>query len=213
MFTGLIEEVGIVEAIHITPTIANISIKAKKFINVIKIGDSIATNGVCLTVTTKTPNGFTADVMPATLYNTNLGDLKSGDSVNLERAMTLSSRLDGHIVTGHIDAKGKIISIYNDGNAVRYKIQLSEDVMSRMINNGSIAIDGISLTIQNLYDDGVEVSVIPHTASETTLSLLKNGDYVNVESDVIGKYVQRLLGKDTTKDKVNMEFLTKCGFL
>ncbi len=211
MFTGLIEEIGTIQKINITPTVANLSIKASNMANELKIGDSVATNGVCLTVTTKTGDGFTADVMPATLNNTNLGSLNVGSNVNLERAMTLTSRLDGHIVTGHIDAVGKIIYIYKDGNATRYKIQMPKDVVSRMIDRGSIAVDGISLTIQAIFDDSVEISIIPHTGEQTTLPSLKTGDKVNIESDVIGKYVERLLGKKS--QSVSMELLANCGFL
>ena len=212
MFTGLIEEMGTVIALRTTSKGRTLSIKAPTMYPELKIGDSIATNGVCLTVTKLSNDVFSADIMPLTLKNTNLGKLKPLHTVNLERAMMLTDRLDGHMATGHIDAKGLISKIQRDDNAVLVEINLPHDVMSRLIDRGSIAIDGISLTIQKLNSHSVTVSIIPHTALVTTLFSAKVGDEVNVESDVIGKYVARFLERQQGQSKIDMNFLSRCGF-
>ena len=155
-----------------------------------RIGDSIAVNGVCLTATELLADGFAADVMPQTLSHSNLGALRAGSPVNLERAMTADGRFGGHIVSGHIDGTG---TVRRDQNAVRFTNGAPAGIMALIVAQGSIAVDGISLTVADLYDDAFEVSVIPHTAAETTLGSHRPGSTVNLENDVVGKYVQRLL--------------------
>jgi riboflavin synthase len=213
MFTGLIETLGRVNSIKKTSESAILTIEAPEIASLIKVGDSISTNGVCLTVTSIMGNQYTTDVMPITFASTNLNLLNIGSKVNLERAMTLKDRLDGHLVTGHVDAIGRISNVQKHGNATLYTIMITEDLIARMIEKGSIAVDGISLTIQKLNHDSVVVSIIPHTSKMTTLSSLKMGDVVNVESDVIGKYVERLLGKTSQTSSVDMDFLSRTGFL
>ena len=158
-----------------------------------KIGDSIAVNGVCLTVTSLDDHFFTADVMAETVRRTNLGLLQSGSGVNLERAMAADGRFGGHIVSGHIDGTGKIVRIQKEENAVWVHIAASTDILNLIVEKGSIAIDGISLTVATVSDQEFAVSVIPHTGEETTLLTKKQGDIVNLENDILGKYVRRLL--------------------
>lgn len=213
MFTGLIETMGRVNSIKKTSESAILTIEAPEIASFIKVGDSISTNGVCLTVTAIMGNQYTTDVMPITFASTNLNLLNIGSRVNLERAMTLKDRLDGHLVTGHVDAIGRILNVQKHGNATLYTIMITEALIARMIEKGSIAVDGISLTIQKLNHESVVVSIIPHTSKMTTLSSLKTGDVVNIESDVIGKYVERLLGKTSQTSSVDMDFLSRTGFL
>lgn len=189
MFTGIVEEVGKIESVGG----GRISIHAEKVLEGTKIGDSIAVNGVCLTVTTMTKNNFTADVMPETLNRSSLGSLKKGSGVNLERAMAADGRFGGHFVSGHIDGTGTITKMENDGNAVWVYISAPGSILNLIIEKGSIAIDGISLTVAKVNDKEFAVSVIPHTGEETTLLGKKAGDIVNLENDVIGKYVQKLI--------------------
>lgn len=190
MFTGIIEETGKI----ISVGAGRIAVQAKKVLQGTQIGDSIAVNGVCLTVTTMTSSEFTADVMPETLSRTNLGSLGKGNSVNLERAMAADGRFGGHIVSGHIDGTGTVSKLEKDGNAVWVYISAPSNILNLIIEKGSIAIDGISLTVAKVNDKEFAVSVIPHTGEETTLLGKKAGDVVNLENDVIGKYVQKLMG-------------------
>lgn len=217
MFTGIIEEVGKVAHVVSGQTSGEIRIKARKVLEGTRIGDSIAVNGVCLTVTSLTGDGFTADVMPVTLRCTNLGRLKSGDSVDLERAMAADGRFGGHIVSGHIDGTGIISEYRKEDNAVWVRIKADSDIIGRIIPKGSIAIDGISLTVAELGTDDFQVSIIPHTADETILLKKKPGDIVNLENDVVGKYVQRFLSnnnqdKPVKESGITMDFLIKNGF-
>lgn len=215
MFTGIVEEVGTVSRVVSGGHSGEIEITASKVLNNTKIGDSIAVNGVCLTVTRLTGTGFVADVMPETLRRTNLGGLSHGSKVDLERAMAADGRFGGHIVSGHIDGTGVIISKKQEENAVWVRVEASPDIMGLIIEKGSIAIDGISLTVARLGADYFEVSIIPHTGSETILLKKNPGDIVNLENDILGKYVKRLLGLETSKkeSKVTMEFLAKNGFV
>lgn len=190
VFTGIVEEKGTILSVGN----GRIAVQAGKVLEGTKLGDSIAVNGVCLTVTTMTKNQFTADVMPETLKRSSLGSLKKGDGVNLERAMAADGRFGGHIVSGHIDGTGVISKTENDGNAVWVYIKASPAILNLIIEKGSIAIDGISLTVAKVNDEEFAVSVIPHTGKETTLLEKKAGDIVNLENDVIGKYVQKLMG-------------------
>lgn len=193
MFTGIVEEMGTLKAIRKGPHSAVLEIQAKVVLEDIHLGDSIAVNGVCLTATELLADGFAADVMPQTLSHSNLGALRAGSPVNLERAMAADGRFGGHIVSGHIDGTGTVRRVRRDQNAVRFTIGAPTGIMALIVAQGSIAVDGISLTVADLYDDAFEVSVIPHTAAETTLGSHRPGSTVNLENDVVGKYVQRLL--------------------
>lgn len=212
MFTGIIEETGSVARVLQGGTSGEIRINASYVLEGTKLGDSIAVNGVCLTVTGLYDDGFTADVMPETLRRSNLGMLRSGDRVNLERAMAADGRFGGHIVSGHIDGTGEIASLRNEGNAVWVRIRAKEEILALIVEKGSITIDGISLTVASLGSDYFEVSIIPHTGAQTTLLKKKAGDKVNLENDIIGKYVQRLLGKSTQSSGITESFLAEHGF-
>ena len=196
-FTGIIETVGVVAKCDAS----SLFIKAEKILDGTHIGDSIAVNGVCLTVTRLTQGGFYADVMPETFSRSNLGELTAGSCVNLERAMAADGRFGGHIVSGHIDGRGKITKIKNDGNAVRFWIASDEKILRLIVEKGSIAVDGISLTVVSVNDSDFSISIIPHTLGETTLGTKRVGDTVNLENDIIGKYVERLLGKTTSENQ------------
>ena len=212
MFTGIIEEIGTVRRV----SDGRLELSVKKVLEGTKVGDSIAVNGVCLTVTSLDGTGFTADVMPETLRRSNLGSLKSGDRVNTERAMAADGRFGGHIVSGHIDGTGTVISKKNEGNAVWVKIEADRQILSLIVEKGSIAIDGISLTVAALDEKSFSVSVIPHTGEETTLLSRRPGDKVNLENDIVGKYVERLLGRkapaEQHKSRITEEFLRENGF-
>ncbi len=217
MFTGIIEEVG--EIINIThgAKSAKLTIKGKVVTGGSAIGDSIAVNGVCLTATTISGDIFTADVMAETMRRTALGRLKAGSKVNLERAMAADGRFGGHIVSGHIDGVGRIQSMVREDNAVWVAIEAPESILRLVIEKGSIAIDGISLTVAYVDSSSFKVSIIPHTASETTLLGKNVGDEVNLENDVIGKYVEKLMNykSDVTEKKsgIDMNFLAQHGFM
>lgn len=215
MFTGIIEEIGKVIRVQRTAGSSFIEIQAEKVLTDAHIGDSIAVNGVCLTVTDMTNDTFRADVMNETLSRSSLGSLVSGSMVNLERAMAANGRFGGHIVSGHIDGTGIITDVKNDGIAVWYTISAEDSLLRYIVEKGSIAIDGISLTVAKVTNSTFSVSIIPHTASETTLSMKKTGDIVNLENDIIGKYVERLMKSSesyTRSSNITMEFLAKNGF-
>ncbi len=192
MFTGIIEETGSV-SVQKTSAGAKINVKCKTVLDGTKIGDSIAVNGVCLTVTSLENSSFTADVMAETLRRSNLGLLAAGDKVNLERAMSAEGRFGGHIVSGHIDGCGTIAKIQKEGIANWLYIRCDSKILNLIIEKGSITIDGVSLTVALVNDTEFAVSIIPHTASETTLLSKKIGDKVNLENDIVGKYVQKLM--------------------
>ncbi len=216
MFTGIVEEKGRVAGVISGTISGEISIEATEVVKDTKIGDSIAVNGVCLTVTGFRANGFTADVMPETLRRTNLGALRRGDPVNLERAMAANGRFGGHIVSGHIDGTGKITQMKREENAVWVTIEAAKEIMDLIVEKGSIAIDGISLTVAEVTDRNFKVSVIPHTGEETTLLGKYAGDIVNLENDIIGKYVQKLMSvghEQNEGSRVTMDFLAQNGFL
>lgn len=193
MFTGIVEETGTVKQIRRGAASAVLTVAADRVLTDVALGDSIAVNGVCLTVTEFSRNEFSADVMHETLDRSSLGALKAGSTVNLERAMKADGRFGGHIVSGHIDGTGTVSDIRKDDNAVWYRIRASGSILRYIVEKGSIAIDGISLTVAALDGDSFSVSVIPHTAANTTLSSKKKGDTVNLENDIIGKYVERLM--------------------
>lgn len=193
MFTGIIEECGRVKSLTISGSSGKIIIGAFKVLEGTNIGDSIAVNGVCLTVTDIGRNEFTADIMAETARRSSLSKLKPGESVNLERAMSANGRFGGHIVSGHIDGTGTIVSKIEEENAVWVQISTSSAILRLIVEKGSIAIDGISLTVAKVSESDFSVSIIPHTAKETTLLNKKSGDIVNLENDIIGKYVERLI--------------------
>jgi riboflavin synthase len=199
MFTGIIEETGTVKNI-IHGTFTKIVIKCNKVLEGTKIGDSIAVNGVCLTVTNMSNESFAADVMPETMRASNLKDLKIGNIVNLERALQVGRRMGGHIVTGHIDCVGKIIDKRQEKNAFIFKIAINKEFTKYIARKGSIAVDGISLTVVEDGYDYFTVSVIPHTMLKTTLGYKGVGDSVNIEVDILSKYVEKLIGKKDIKD-------------
>ncbi len=194
MFTGIIEEVGTIRAMSMSGNSGEISIRARTVLEGTKIGDSIAVNGICLTVTSLRPDGFTADVMPETVSRSSLGSANAGDRVNLERAMAADGRFGGHIVSGHIDGTGKIVEMKRDENAVWVKIEAAPDILRYIVGKGSITIDGISLTVAAVTGRDFSVSIIPHTGAQTTLLTRQEGDKVNLETDIIAKYTEKLLG-------------------
>lgn len=215
MFTGIIEEIGKVTQIQKGTHSAILQIQAKIVLEQLKIGDSVAVNGVCLTVTSISSHSFTADVMHETLNRSALSALTCGSSVNLERAMPANGRFDGHIVAGHVDGVGKIMQIRRDDNAVWFTIQANSSIMHYIVEKGSIAIDGISLTVASLSADSFCVSIIPHTAKVTTLGMRKIGDTVNLENDIIGKYVEKFLmptAPTSQKNTFTREWLLQHGY-
>ena len=215
MFTGIIEELGTVERVTRGRVSAVIAIRAEHILSDLKIGDSVAVNGVCLTATGLTGHGFTADVMHETLDRSALAGLGPGSRVNLERAMAANGRFGGHIVAGHVDGVGTIAAIEKDDNAIWFTITAPAQVLRYVVEKGSIAIDGISLTVARVETDRFDVSVIPHTAAVTLLGQRRTGDRVNLESDLVGKYVERLLRpapEEKGQSRLTMEFLTQHGF-
>jgi len=215
MFTGLIEEIGEIKSIAKGAKSARITISATKIMSGVALGDSISTNGVCLTVTTFDKNSFSVDVMAETIRSSNLGKLKSGSYVNLERALRVSDRLGGHIVSGHIDGIGTIVELCIEDNATWVSVETSKDILKYIVNKGSIAIDGISLTVAYVDENIFKVSIIPHTKGETTLVTKKIGDVVNLESDMMAKYVEKLLiygNAPKEKKSISMSYLEENGF-
>ncbi len=212
MFTGIIEETGRIKNIKKGAASAVLEIQASKVLEDVRLGDSIAVNGVCLTVTGFSSSEFSADVMHETLNRSSLGTLKTGSAVNLERAMKADGRFGGHIVSGHIDGTGVITDIKRDDNAVWYTIDAPEEIMRYVVEKGSVAIDGISLTVAEISPAYFKVSVIPHTAGNTTLSMKRQGERVNIENDIIGKYVEKLMTPDSRSGGITEEFLIKNGF-
>lgn len=217
MFTGIIEESGIIRQIALQGSSGQISIRAKKVLEGTRVGDSIAVNGICLTVTSLQADGFTADVMAETIRRSSLSECRAGEAVNLERAMAADGRFGGHIVSGHIDGTGTIVSYKREENAVWVTIETMPEIMQLVVEKGSICIDGISLTVAAVGNLDFQVSVIPHTGEETTLLKKKPGSLVNLENDVIGKYVQKLLGLEPKQKSsarssgITMEFLEEYG--
>lgn len=209
MFTGIIEEVGKIKAVKRGAASAQLVVQAKTVLEDTKIGASIAVNGVCLTVTKMDGSQFHADVMNETLQRSNLGSLKVNDPINLERAMAASGRFDGHMVSGHIDGTGQIAKIIKDDIAYRYTIRADSSVLKYIVTKGSIAIDGISLTVTDVTATTFEVSIIPHTLKMTSLHHKPVGFKVNLETDIVGKYVEKTVN---SRGKITKEFLMKHGF-
>ncbi|MFD2116011.1 riboflavin synthase [Paenibacillus yanchengensis] len=221
MFTGLVEEVGHLRFVKSAGQSLYLTIAAKKVLSDVQIGDSIAVNGVCLTVTNYTGNSFTADVMPETFRSTTLHQLKPGDELNLERAMSAQGRFGGHIVQGHVDGVGQIAAKISEGNAIVFTIRPADErVLKYIVPKGSITIDGISLTVVSTTKQQFTVSIIPHTMSETVLLTRDIGDDVNLECDIIGKYVEHLLSfsveeskNNQQKSKLTASYLSEHGFM
>lgn len=235
MFTGIVEEVGTIDSISRGANSAVLTIRAEKVLDGTKVGDSIAVNGICLTVTRLMQHAFTADVMHETLNRSSLANALRGAHVNLERAMAADGRFGGHIVSGHVDGTGRIVEVKKDDNAIWYTIQATPQLMRYIVEKGSVTIDGISLTVAKVAQDNFSISAIPHTVSQTVLKDRKVGAVVNLETDIIGKYVEKLLfkgqseeiiGAQTIKenasrkssenkkqpDGITRDFLTKYGF-
>ncbi|MDQ6418285.1 riboflavin synthase [Paenibacillus sp. LHD-117] len=221
MFTGLVEEVGRMRSISRQGEAMKLTIGAEVVTRGVALGDSISVNGVCLTVTSYDAASFTADVMPETYRKSSLHLLKPGDSVNLERAMQAGARFGGHIVQGHVDGTGKVIARYVDANAIVFRIEPdTQEQLRYIIPKGSITIDGISLTVVEASNDHFTVSIIPHTLAGTALRLRQPGDTVNLESDIIGKYVDHLLHfrsgtqpAEKPQSKLTADYLTQHGFM
>lgn len=207
MFTGIIEEIGEISSI----TKSTITIKSKTVLEDAKLGDSIAVNGVCLTIVNLKKDEFTANVSEETFKITNFSELKSGDFVNLERALSLSSRLGGHIVTGHIDTVGEIVSIINKNEFYDLSIKFDKNFENYVVKKGSITINGISLTIADINNNSVSVAIIPHTFNNTILKTLKSKDSINIEFDILAKYVEKNLS--TKNNSITMNFLEENGFV
>lgn len=221
MFTGIIEETGSIISFKKDGKSGKLKIAAHKVLEETHIGDSIAVNGICLTVVSMQSDSFVADVMSETVKRSSLSELSVGDSVNLERAMPMNGRFGGHIVSGHIDGTGRISSLVREENAVWVTISAKEDILRYIVEKGSIAIDGISLTVAYVDDEVFKVSVIPHTGAETTLLKKKAGDTVNLENDLVGKYIEKLIipygvgrgkNKDLNESKLTLDFLMENGF-
>ena len=220
MFTGIIEGFGTIREIRSEGQGKRMTVDADFFLEQTRIGDSICVSGACLTVVMIDVKRFRVDVSPETLTKTTFGNAKIGDRVNLERALRLSDRIDGHLVSGHIDGIGTITLKQNIGNAIIVSFKVPEVISHYMIQKGSVAVDGISLTINNCGHDSFDVSIIPHTAKLTTIGFKKAGDLVNIETDMIGKYVERFVGgkrhdekKKGTGNSLDMDFLAKSGFV
>lgn len=217
MFTGLIEEVGTVRAIQRGRNSSRITINAERVLCGSKLGDSIAVNGVCLTLDQISGDSFSADIMFTTLAKTDLGRLNNGSPVNLERAMALGERLGGHFVSGHIDGIAEVVSCYENDIAIVLEVQPPPSLMPYIVAQGSVALDGVSLTVASKMADSFSVSLIPHTAKKTILIQKKRkGDILNIETDIIGKYIESLFHRqDTNKKekKIDAAFLVEHGFI
>jgi riboflavin synthase len=212
MFTGIVEEVGTLRGILMGEKSAVLDVNASVVLEECAVGDSILTDGVCLTVTGLRTDGFTADVMPETVRRTTLHEKRCGDRVNLERAMTLRSRLGGHLVAGHIDGVGEVTRVIPEHNALAVDIDAPEAVSLVSVPQGSVAVDGVSLTIVGVDGPRLRVSLIPHTAAATTLSRLAPGVRVNLEADLIGKYVNAFVSGRKPADGLTWEKLAEAGF-
>ena len=218
MFTGIIEEMGTLKSIRLGNKSAALEIKAARVLADTHKGDSISVNGVCLTVTALGPGSFTADVMPETLKRSNLGSLHAGNQVNLERAMRLGDRFGGHIVSGHIDGEGTILNFKEDDNAIWITMGAEPAILRYIVEKGSIAIDGVSLTVASVEEKSFKVSVIPFTRNKTTLCSKTPGSKVNLECDIVAKYIERFSGfgklhtSDNLSSGISMRFLEDNGY-
>lgn len=216
MFTGIVEELGKVILIEKNTKSAKIKISVELVTEDLKIGDSVAVNGVCLTIINFSPTHITAEIMMETLEKTSMRSIRSGDRVNLERALRVDDRLGGHIVSGHVDGIGKIISKKNDGIAEVFDISYPPEVKKYLAKKGSVAIDGISLTIVEVKSDYFRLSLIPHSLNNTTLGFKKSGDIVNIEIDVLARYIERLFSTKKFEERepeISKDFLIENGFM
>ena len=217
MFTGIVEEMGAVMSLEKTLAGTRMTLLASLVMSDLKIGDSVSVSGVCLTAISKGENNFTVEVSPETLSVTTLGHLTAGAPVNLERAMKLNERIGGHLVAGHVDGVGTVRSRHQEGNAIFFTIEAPPEVLRYCVVKGSITVDGISLTINDVTAHGFSGAIIPHTAKVTTLGLKQVNDVVNLESDLIGKYVERLLQERSQLPKttpiIDKDYLQKRGLI
>jgi len=213
MFTGIVEEIGIIKGVRHGARSSQITVGATKVLEDVKAGDSMNTNGVCLTIIAFGEDHFTLDVMPETLRRTNLSTLKPGSAVNLERALRLSDRLGGHLVSGHIDGTGKIGRRWEEDNAIWFNIVSDAKLLRYIVEKGSVALDGISLTVVSTGANSFNVSIIPYTQHVTTLTDKKTGDLLNIECDIIAKYTEKLISSGGSGSKIDMDFLAKNNFL
>lgn len=214
MFTGIIEEKGVIKQIQqVSKQAIQLTIGSTKVIEDVHIGDSIAVNGICLTVTNFSSGAFQLDVMPETIKATSLDTLKVGASVNLERAMAGNGRFGGHFVSGHVDGVGRVVKKRRQENAIYYDIEIPEALSSLLLLKGSIAVDGISLTVFGVSENIFTISLIPHTVSETILGGKSQGDIVNIECDMLAKYVQNMLNQQFNKDELTLGYLKNNGFM
>jgi len=213
MFTGIIEETGKVKMLKQGVHSARLTISCSRVLEDIKVGDSISVDGICLTVISFDTLAFTVEVMPETMRRTNIRNIQPGSKLNLERALRLEDRLGGHLVSGHIDGVGKVISRREEDNAVWFSIGTEASVLKYIVEKGSVALDGISLTVASVSPISFEVSVIPHTRNVTTLIERQAGDLVNIECDQIAKYIEKLIQPVNRGSKIDMKFLEKNDFL
>jgi riboflavin synthase len=211
MFTGIIEKLGTVVAVHKRDRDGTVQVDGGWDLTEIGVGDSVCVNGACLTVSSVDRTAFVADVSVETLSRTTLGTLQPGDPVNLERAMRLSDRLGGHLVTGHVDGTGRVREALREGDSYRFVFEVAGDLSRTLVEKGSVAVDGISLTVSRLGEGFFEVYVIPHTLERTTLNRRGSGDRVNIETDIIGKYVEKFMSSG--REGLTLETLEKSGFL
>jgi riboflavin synthase len=217
MFTGIVEEMGAVICVEKTLAGTRLTILASTVMSDLKIGDSISVNGTCLTVVTRGDRDFSVEVSPETLSVTTLGQLTAGEPVNLERAMKLNERIGGHLVAGHVDGVGTIRSRHQEGNAIFFDIEAPVEILRYCVAKGSITVDGISLTINDVSERGFSVAIVPHTAKVTTLGIKQVNDLVNLEPDLVGKYVERLLQERShlpkTTPVIDKDYLQKRGLI
>lgn len=213
MFTGLVEELGVIKKLSISGHSGSITISAAAVLEGTKTGDSIAVNGICLTVTSIGSGHFTADIMAETVRRSSLKNVSPGDRVNLERAMAADGRFGGHIVSGHVDGTGTVTSVRKEENAVWVTVNAPQAILKYIVEKGSVCLDGISLTVASVTDTCFSVSVIPHTGEQTTLLEKRAGDIINIENDIIGKYVEHFLNRDASvSEGITMDFLKKYDF-
>jgi len=219
VFTGIIESLGCIERIESRGKDLVLSINSGKLdLSDVRLGDSIAVNGVCLTVTCLTTQGFTADVSAESLANTNIKHYSAGTNVNLERALTLATRLGGHMVSGHVDGVGTIIEKTNDGRSIRFDVECPKKLGKYIANKGSITVDGVSLTVTGRTESNFSLNIVPHTVAETTIQSYLKGQSVHVEVDLIARYTERLLeakseDESREKSKLSQDFLSEHGFI
>lgn len=216
MFTGIVEEIGVLREVRKGARSSVLAIQGNIIFDDLRVGESVAVNGVCLTVVSRSSHTFQADVMHETLSRSSLGSLRPGDSVNLERAMPANGRFGGHIVSGHIDGVGTVKGIQKDDNAIWYTIAAGESLLRYIVEKGSIAVDGISLTVAAVSDGDFRFSAIPHTVKSTILSLKKAGDPVNLENDLVGKYLEKFLHSPARQHGpgggITKELIAKFGY-